>query len=171
MPPTYTPLPTYAQLPTYTQPPTYTKLPSPTASSADIPSGKQTPWPTYHAGSYLMEQGNRWCWLDALQDSPRYIIVDLYCNTGPPAYNSGGLFEVLRLVNDTGTYSASERGGPCTITFAFSYDSIRVTQESESSMDCGFGHNVSAEGVYILKSRARPRLGCSDADDPCGLAE
>jgi hypothetical protein len=60
--------------------------------------------------------------------------------------NMGGLSGQAVIVGDTAVYNNNEYG-PCKITIKFvSPGLINVTQ-SESS-DCGFGHNVTADGTY-----------------------
>lgn len=165
--PTFTAMPTYTKFPTYTELPTYTKYPSPFPIPTDVPAGKQTPYPTYHTGTYARDE---LCVIAVVQDLPRYIIIDLACNIGPPSYNSGGLFQVIYLQGDVAVFSTKEWGGSCIIQFNFQDDTIYVNQVSQSAMYCGFGHGVYVDGTFVLISRARPRLGCMDPDNPCGWA-
>jgi hypothetical protein len=45
----------------------------------------------------------------------------------------------------------------CTITLKFTGKKLSVKQEG-SDADCGFGHNVYANGTYSRQSRRRPRF-------------
>jgi hypothetical protein len=75
---------------------------------------------------------------------------ELSANTGTAEGNAA-------IKGDTAVYSSNEFG-PCSITIKFVRpSSIRVTQNGTDT-DCGFGHNVSADGVYKKVSSAKPKF-------------
>ena len=47
----------------------------------------------------------------------------------------------------------------CHIIFQFENENVIVTQIG-SGLDCGFGHRVSAEGVYKLVDIKPPQMDC-----------
>ena len=67
--------------------------------------------------------------------------------------NTGEARGTAHIEGDTATFEP--RGArDCRITMRFERSRLHVTQEGA----CGFGLNVTAEGVYRKKSRARPRF-------------
>jgi hypothetical protein len=83
-----------------------------------------------------------------------YPFID---GNGEKSANMGQLEGNATITGDTATLTSSEFG-PCTITIKFVRSgTIRVTQNSDLS-DCGFGHNVSADGTYKKVSGARPKF-------------
>ena len=75
---------------------------------------------------------------------------ELSANTGTAEGNAA-------IKGDTAVYSSNEFG-PCSITIKFVRpSSIRVTQNGTDT-DCGFGHNVSADGVYKKVSSGKPKF-------------
>ena len=70
--------------------------------------------------------------------------------------NMGQLEGTANISGDTAVYT-SEEYGSCKITIKFvKAGTIRVDQESGS--ECGFGHNVTADGTYRKVSSVRPRI-------------
>jgi hypothetical protein len=62
-----------------------------------------------------------------------------------------------KISGDTAIYENNEFG-PCKITIKFvKAGTIKVTQEG-SDADCGFGHNVTAEGTYKKISSKKPKF-------------
>jgi hypothetical protein len=71
--------------------------------------------------------------------------------------NMGTAEGTAEIVGDTAVYT-SEEFGNCTITIKFvKPGTIRVSQEGNDS-DCGFGHNVNADGTYRKASSAKPKF-------------
>ncbi len=70
--------------------------------------------------------------------------------------NMGQLEGTANISGDTAVYT-SEEYGSCKITIKFvKAGTIRVNQEGDS--DCGFGHNVTADGNYTRSSAAKPKF-------------
>jgi hypothetical protein len=83
-----------------------------------------------------------------------YPYVD---GAGELSANIGQVTGEAKITGDTALYSSDEYG-QCKITIKFVRPGlIRVTQEGDSS-DCGFGHNVTADGSYKKTSGAKPKL-------------
>jgi hypothetical protein len=72
---------------------------------------------------------------------------------GAAMANSGEAHGVARIDGDTAIFEP--RGaGRCRIAMKFERAKLVANQEGE----CGFGLNVSAEGIYTKKSRRKPRF-------------
>lgn len=83
-----------------------------------------------------------------------YPFVD---GVGELEANTGQASGEAEISGDTAVLKTTEVG-PCTISIKFVRSgSIRVTQDG-SDADCGFGHNVSAKGIYKKVSSVKPRL-------------
>ncbi|MEP6848172.1 MAG: hypothetical protein ABI999_04895 [Acidobacteriota bacterium] len=83
-----------------------------------------------------------------------YPFVD---GAGELEANMGQLDGEADISGDTAVLKTTEFG-PCTITIKFVRPGgIKVTQNG-SDGDCGFGHNVSAEGSYKKTSGAKPKF-------------
>jgi hypothetical protein len=68
--------------------------------------------------------------------------------------NMGSLDDTFAIKGDTASYST----GQCTLTIKFARaGTISVTQRGMDS-DCGFGHNVMANGTYHRVSARKPRF-------------
>lgn len=79
---------------------------------------------------------------------------------GAPFYNSGWIEGEFDLNGTSGVFQTSEYGN-CEITFKFTRSYVRI-MESEGKRQCGFGHNVYADGMLKLKSRSRPKFSYGD---------
>ena len=67
--------------------------------------------------------------------------------------NTGEASGIARIDGDTAIFVPRGSAG-CRITMKFERAKLAVDQEGE----CGFGLNVTADGIYTRKSRARPRF-------------
>lgn len=77
---------------------------------------------------------------------------------GEMSANSGELDGEATIKGDTAVYDSKEFG-PCTITIKFvRAGTIKVSQEGTDA-DCGFGHNVMADGTYRKWSSKKPKFG------------
>lgn len=77
--------------------------------------------------------------------------------TGEFTANTGEASGTAAIKGDTAVYS-SDAFGQCRITIKFvKPGEIKVTQ-SGADTDCGFGHNVSADGAYKKTSRVKPKF-------------
>jgi len=60
---------------------------------------------------------------------------------------------------DTAVFTPEEAtGSSCKITLKFSKPGTLIVT-TENNDECGFGHNVSADGTYKKKSGAKPKFG------------
>ena len=76
---------------------------------------------------------------------------------GELSANTGTAEGEAAIKGDTAVYSSNEFG-PCRITIKFvKPGQIRVTQTGADA-DCGFGHNVMADGAYRKVSSAKPKF-------------
>jgi|SRR5687767_14450923 len=64
-----------------------------------------------------------------------------------------------RIEGDTAVF-APEDGESCKITLKFSRPGTLIVT-TENNLECGFGHNVSADGTYKKTSGARPKFGAN----------
>lgn len=101
-----------------------------------------------------------------------YPFVD---GSGEKSANTGEADGTATIKGDTAVYRSSEFG-QCTITIKFVRPgTINVTQ-SGTENDCGFGHNVTADGVYQKTSSKKPKFRAADQarstlkTDSCALA-
>jgi hypothetical protein len=73
---------------------------------------------------------------------------------GEMSPNLGSLDDTFAIKGDTATYT----NGQCTLTINFvRAGTIKVTQQGMDS-DCGFGHNVMADGTYRKISSRTPKF-------------
>lgn len=85
------------------------------------------------------------------------LIYPYTLRNGETTVNMGGMDTEASIVGDTAVIE-SEEFGSCRITIKFIRPgTVRVTQEG-SSAECGFGHNVTAEGTYRKISSAKPKF-------------
>ena len=78
-----------------------------------------------------------------------------YIVKGELSANMGDLDGEATITGDTAVYSSTEFG-QCTITIKFVRPgTIKVSQKGTDA-DCGFGHNVMADGTYKKISNRKP---------------
>jgi len=83
-----------------------------------------------------------------------YPFID---GTGEESANLGTADGTATIEGDTAIYSSDEYG-QCRITIKFTKPGrIEITQSSVDS-ECGFGHNVTANGTYKKTSSAKPEF-------------
>lgn len=83
-----------------------------------------------------------------------YPYVD---GAGQMSANMGTAVGAATIAGDTAVYSSTDFG-QCRITIKFvKPGQIKVTQ-SGNDTDCGFGHNVTADGNYKKVSGAKPKF-------------
>ena len=70
---------------------------------------------------------------------------------GEMTANTGEASGTAKLIGDTAIFTPPDTTG-CTIKLVFKPRKLIVTQQGNDT-DCGFGHNVSADGTYKLTSR------------------
>ncbi|STX55551.1 Uncharacterised protein [Legionella beliardensis] len=66
--------------------------------------------------------------------------------------NTGELSGIANIKGDTAIYSSAEYG-PCTITITFIKPGKLTINQEGADFDCGFGHNVYANGTYFKKQK------------------
>lgn len=75
-----------------------------------------------------------------------------------PTANTGEGSGIAHIEGDTALFKPDEASGEdCAITMRFADKKLLVTQQGI----CGFGMNVSAEGTYRKKSKAKPKFGAN----------
>ncbi|KTD69225.1 MULTISPECIES: hypothetical protein [Legionella] len=79
-----------------------------------------------------------------------FKLVYPYVVNGELQANSGELSGVASIKGDTAIYSSSEYG-QCTITITFVKPGVLSVKQEGTDADCGFGHNVYADGTYYKK--------------------
>lgn len=85
------------------------------------------------------------------------LIYPYEIGDGELSANTGTADGEAAIEGDTAAYSSNEFG-PCRITIKFVRPGrINVEQEG-SDADCGFGHNVMADGDYRKVSGAKPKF-------------
>ncbi len=124
-------------------------------SLAEQPSQNNT---KNFTGTYIMDLGNEAGGkLMVIHTPDNKLRFGLECNRGAPSYNSGEASGTISVKDATATFSTTEFGGECRITFEFQRDRVVISQTG-SDADCGFGFGVHCDGKYLLKSRKRPEL-------------
>jgi hypothetical protein len=76
-----------------------------------------------------------------------FELIYPYKVNGELQANSGELSAVAKIDGDTAVYHSSEFG-ECTITITFVKPGMLTVKQDGSDADCGFGHNVTADGTY-----------------------
>lgn len=80
-----------------------------------------------------------------------------YKSPGGPTANLGFADGTAIIENDVATFQPPDTTG-CTITLKFlAGNKLKVTQKGSDS-DCGFGHNVYANGTYRKTKRGKPKF-------------
>lgn len=83
------------------------------------------------------------------------LIYPYTMQNGELMANIGQLDGEASIAGDTATYKNED--GKCTITMRFvKPGTLKVSQEGDS--ECGFGHNVTAEGTYKKVSSKKPKF-------------
>ncbi|WP_242604744.1 hypothetical protein [Legionella busanensis] len=81
-----------------------------------------------------------------------FNLIYPYEANGELQANTGELSGVANIKGDTAVYSSSEYG-PCTITITFIKPGKLTVNQEGADFDCGFGHNVYANGTYFKKQK------------------
>jgi hypothetical protein len=85
------------------------------------------------------------------------LIYPYTLRNGETSVNMGFMDTEATIVGDTAVIEAEEFG-TCRIIIKFVRPgTVRITQEG-ASPDCGFGHNVTADGTYRKISSKRPKF-------------
>ena len=84
-------------------------------------------------------------------------VYEYRTGNGEMMANTGEAEGAAEIEGDTAVFEPDETEG-CTITLVFLRGGrLEVEQEGDSA-DCGFGNNVSAEGMYKKVSSAKPKF-------------
>jgi hypothetical protein len=89
------------------------------------------------------------------------VRFQLEISRGAPSYNTGWIEGKFRLTGASGIFRSSEYG-TCVIKFEFKKSTVRLQEASPEEQECGFGHNVHADGTLMIKSRKKPKLSNGD---------
>ncbi|WP_454784573.1 hypothetical protein [Legionella sp. WA2024007413] len=81
-----------------------------------------------------------------------FELIYPYMVNGELQANTGELSGVANIKGDTAVYSSSEYGS-CMITITFLKPGMLSVNQEGSDADCGFGHNVYANGTYFKKKK------------------
>ncbi len=77
-----------------------------------------------------------------------------YTSAAGPTANTGEGHGIAFIDGDTATFKPEGAEDECRITMKFTRGKMIVTQES----NCGFGHNVTADGTYRKTSSRKPKF-------------
>jgi len=75
---------------------------------------------------------------------------------GAPSYNMGWLEGKLSVKDAKASFVKREADWICQIDFVFDGTKATLHQVEGAGADCGFGHGVSADGVFVRKSQKKP---------------
>jgi hypothetical protein len=88
-------------------------------------------------------------------------LVYPYQVTEQISVNVGSASGAAVIQGDTAVFTPEEAtGSSCKITLKFSKPGTLIVT-TENNIECGFGHNVSADGTYKKTSGAKPKFGVS----------
>jgi hypothetical protein len=78
-----------------------------------------------------------------------------YNGTAGPntSVHTGDTESIIPLEGNVATYTRSEEGHHCKVTFTFFADKVIVKQEQDDECACGYGANVNVSGVYTKRSK------------------
>jgi hypothetical protein len=99
--------------------------------------------------------------VDIIPETDSTIFIHFDKCLGYPSYNLGGLYERLKVVNDSATFSAFDKNNPelmdCKWTVHFYINKLIIKTVGEH-YECGFGHNVFMDGTYIRRTKRSPKF-------------
>ena len=85
------------------------------------------------------------------------LLYPYFLGTGELSANLGQGEGEAMIEGDTAVYSSDEFGA-CKITIKFVKPGIIKVSQEATDADCGFGHNVTADGTYRKVSGAKPKF-------------
>ena len=100
-------------------------------------------------------EANSGIWLKTRQQG-KQVRFEMEILRVAPSYNTGWIEGTVDLKNGKGVFRSREFG-ECAIAFEFKDRSVRLTHP-DMLVECGFGHNVFAEGTLLRKSRVPPEF-------------
>jgi len=114
---------------------------------------------TKYAGKYNYgKKDSRVGFVTIYPESDSTILFYFESNRGAPGYNSGSLYEQVKILNDTGIYYLPARDSldkGCKFSFIFTKDNLILTTINNLD-DCGFGYGVFVDGKYARSSDKTP---------------
>jgi len=127
--------------------PTLARAQAPTRTKAESVTG------TYRLGPIRDYS----CSLEAGPVAGDTLRLQLYCNLGPPTYNSGFIDDRVALPTGQPVLAFTPSGGtgPCIIHVRFA-PSRAIVEQKGSALECGLGASVNMGGTYIRTSDRRP---------------
>jgi hypothetical protein len=109
-------------------------------------------WPETPAGEYVQYAG-RGTWENIIvepspPDNVRFCFFGLWWGLGEGPSGLGELRDTVPLHDNHAEYVSHEStGNKCLISMHFYADKLELKQTG-SDFDCGFGHNVTADGTF-----------------------
>lgn len=85
------------------------------------------------------------------------LIYPYIDGTGEQSANMGAADGTAIIEGDTAIYSSDEFG-QCRITIKFVKRGVIEVTQAGADSDCGFGHNVNADGTYKKSSGIEPKF-------------
>ena len=85
------------------------------------------------------------------------LIYPYVTGNGELSANLGEAAGEATIVGDTAVYSSDEYGN-CKITIKFVKPGLINVSQEGADADCGFGHNVTANGSYRKVNAAKPKF-------------
>lgn len=85
------------------------------------------------------------------------LVYPYITGDGEMSANLGTAEGIAEITGDTAIF-ASDEFGECRITIKFVKRGMIDVRQEGTPPDCGFGHNVTASGVYKRTSKAKPKF-------------
>lgn len=82
------------------------------------------------------------------------LVYPYKLRSGEDMVNMGSIDGEASISGDTAVFRSED--GACKITFKFLRPGVMKVVQDANDADCGFGHNVTADGTYIKVSAGRP---------------
>lgn len=133
-----------------------TKTTSQTKQSSILDTEKYTG--VYFYGDDIEKGATGYITLFAETDST--VLFHISLNRGPKSYNSGELYERITLEDGKGTFQFTEytyQEKSCKWDVSIKNDTL-IISTIDDNYNCGFGHNVFADGTYTRKNKTKPEF-------------
>lgn len=115
-------------------------------------------------GTFRAKGGNEFSILALGKGKLRVAFIGVYSYkmaNGEDMANTGEAFGTAEIEGDTAFFSPEETED-CTITLKFLIGGKLQVKQEGSDADCGFGHNVFADGLYKKISGKKPKFDQND---------
>jgi hypothetical protein len=74
-------------------------------------------------------------------------------------HNSGEADGHIAIRDGKASYETTEfTDSKCRLDFTFTSTRVEIKQSEGNEWDCGFGHSIHADGIYVRVSRKRPKF-------------